>query len=211
MQKTRRRFILSLLICVRYSVAKTIKKAAGHFFMFVIIIFLITVIFITVGWAAKQLLDEEKPLTLDDKKKRLKTVEDKIMDMQGKKEQIRNKEQQILLLSRLFIALALLFANYLYMKHYKLPFDIKRSSNEVLRFNSLLLLVYSFIAFVSYGTPARFVESLKLLIITLLQKFSIDTYGYFKKLMEEREILITEIDIEEKQMSRSSAPLRSTR
>lgn len=183
---------------------KKIKKPIGHFFMFVIIIFLILVIFITVGWAANQLLVEEKPLTLDDKKRRLKTVEDKIMELQQKKEAIRKKERQILLLSRLFIALVLLLANYLYMKHYKLPFDIKRSGNEMLRFNSLVLLGYSFIAFVSYGTPARFVESLKWLITSLLQKFNIDTYGYFNQLLEERNVLIVEIDIEEKQQRRQN-------
>ena len=183
---------------------KKIKKPIGHFFMFVIIIFLILVIFITVGWAANKLLDHDKPLTLDDKRRRLKTVEDKILDLQQKKESIRRKESQILLLSRLFIALLLVFANYLYMKHYHLPFDIKRSGNEMLRFNSLVLLGYSFIAFVSYGTPARFVESLKWLITSLLQKFSIDTYGYFNQLLEERNVLIVEIDIEEKQQRRQN-------
>lgn len=178
---------------------KRIKKPIGHFFMFVIIIFLIAVIFITVGWAANKLLDNDKPLTLDDKKKRLKNVEDKIMELQKKKEMMKSKERQILLVSRLCIALALLLANYLYMKHYKLPFDIKKSLTDMLRFNSLIVLAYSFIAFVSYGTPAKFVESLKSLITSLLQKFNIDTYSHFEKLLAERAVLITEIDIEEKQ------------
>ena len=168
--------------------------------MFVIIIFLIAVIFITVGWAANKLLDNDKPLTLDDKKKRLKTVEDKIMELQKKKEEMKRKERQILLVSCLCIALTLLLANYLYMKHYKLAFDIKKSLNKMLRFNSLILLVYSFTAFVSYGTPAKFVDSLKSLITSLLQKFNIDTYSQFDKLLTERAVLLTEIDIEEKQL-----------
>jgi len=179
---------------------KRIKKPIGHFFMFVIIIFLIAVIFITVGWAANKLLDNDKPLTLDDKKKRLKTVEDKIMELQKKKEEMKRKERQILLVSCLCIALTLLLANYLYMKHYKLAFDIKKSLNKMLRFNSLILLVYSFTAFVSYGTPAKFVDSLKSLITSLLQKFNIDTYSQFDKLLTERAVLLTEIDIEEKQL-----------
>ena len=178
---------------------KRIKKPIGHFFMFVIIILLIAVIFITVGWAANKLLDDDKPLTLEDKKKRLKTIENKIMDLQRKKEEMKRKERQILLVSRLCIALTLILANYLYMKHYRLPLDIKKSLNEMLRFNSLILLVYSFIAFVSYGTPAKFVDSLKSLITSLLQKFNIDTYNHFDKLLAERAILLTEIDIEEKQ------------
>lgn len=185
---------------------KRIKKPIGHFFMFVIIIFLIAIIFITVGWAANKLLENDKPLTLGDKKKRLKTVEDKIMELQRKKEEMKSKERQILLVSRLCIALALLLANYLYMKHYKLSFDIKRSLNDMLRFNSLILLAYSFIAFVSYGTPAKFVDSLKSLITSLLQKFSIDTYSHFEKLLVERAVLITEIDIEEKQQKNDLRP-----
>jgi len=172
--------------------------------MFVIIIFLIAVIFITVGWAANKLLDDDKPLTLEDKKKRLKTIEDKIMDLQRKKEEMKRKERQILLISRLCIALTLILANYLYMKHYKIAFDIRRSLNDMLRFNSLILLAYSFIAFVSYGTPAKFVDSLKSLITSLLQKFSIDTYSYFDKLLSERAVLLTEIDIEEKQHKHES-------
>ena len=183
---------------------KRIRKPIGHFFMFVIIIFLIAVIFITVGWAANKLLDDDKPLTLEDKKKRLKTIEDKIMDLQRKKEEMKRKERQILLISRLCIALTLILANYLYMKHYKIAFDIRRSLNDMLRFNSLILLAYSFIAFVSYGTPAKFVDSLKSLITSLLQKFSIDTYSYFDKLLSERAVLLTEIDIEEKQHKHES-------
>lgn len=184
---------------------RRIKRPIGHFFMFVIIIFLIAIIFITVGWAANKLLDNDKPLTLDDKKRRLKAVEDKIMELQTKKEVIKSKERQILLVSRLFIALILLLANYLYMKHYKLPFDLKRSSNEMLRFNSLIVLVYSFGAFISYGTPAKFVDSLKSLITSLLQKFNIETYSYFEKLLGERSELLIEIDIEEKQQKAEQA------
>ena len=178
---------------------KTIKKSVGHFLMFVILIFLISIIFITVGWAANKLLEEDKPLTLEDKKKRLKAIEDKLMDLQRRKEEIRSKERNMLLVSRLFVALVLIYANYLYMKHYKLPFDLKKSSNEILRFNSIVVLGYSFIAFVSYGTPAKFVDSLKSIVTSLLQKFNIDTYSVFEKLMAERNVLITEIDIEEKQ------------
>ena len=178
---------------------KKIRKSFGHFIMFIILIILISIIFITVGWAANKLLEEDKPLTLEDKKRRLKAVEDKLMELQRKKEEIRSKERKMLLVSRLFIALALLYANYFYMKHYKLPFDLKKSSNEMLRFNSIVVLAYSFIAFVSYGTPAKFVESLKSIVTSLLQKFSIDTYSVFEKLMAERAVLITEIDIEEKQ------------
>jgi len=134
----------------KHSVNKKIKKPIGHFLMFVIIILLVTIIFITVGWAANKLLEEEKLLTLDDKKRRLKTVEDKLMELQLRKEEIKRKERQVLLFSRLFVACVLLFANYLYMKHYKIPFDLKRSSNEMLRFNSFVLLGYSFIAFMEH-------------------------------------------------------------
>jgi len=167
--------------------------------MFILIIFFIAIIFITVGWAANKLLLQDKPLNLDDKKKRLKAVEDKIMDLQAKKEEIRYRERRILLVSRLLIAVSLLLANYFYMKHYHLPFNIKKSSNEMLRFNSVLLLIYSFVAFVTYGTPAKFVESLKHIITSLLQKFNIDTYNAYEQLLIERNTLLTEIDIEEKQ------------
>jgi DNA repair exonuclease SbcCD ATPase subunit len=180
---------------------KRIKKPIGHFFMFVIIVFLIAIIFITVGWAANKLLEEDKPLTLEDKKKCLKVVEEKLVELQNKKEELKSRERRILLVSRLFIAFSLLLANYFYMNYYKLPFDFKRSSNEVLRFNSLILLVYSFVAFISYGTPAKFVDSLKSLITSLLQKFSIETYSHFEKLLEERKVLMAEIELEEKQLS----------
>jgi len=171
--------------------------------MFTIIVFLVVVIFLTVGWAARKLLDDEKPLTLPDKKKRLKSVEDKIMELQGKKEEIKSKERQIFLVSRLFVALMLVLTNYIYMKYYKIPFDLKKSLSEMLRFNSMVLLAYSFMAFVSYGTPAKFVDSLKALVTSLLQKFSIDTYSHYEKLLAERNALITEIDIEEKQIKHS--------
>lgn len=177
---------------------KKLKKSFGHFLMFVIIIITIAVIFITVGWAANKLLREEKPLTLSDKKKRLKLVEKKILELQAKKEEIRARENRILLVSRLFIAMGLLLANYYFMKHYKIAFDLKKSSNELLRFNSVLVLVYSFVAFVSYGTPAKFMESLKSIITSLLQKFNIETFSGYEKLLSERGFLVAEIEIEEK-------------
>lgn len=181
------------------TVNKTIKKSLGHFLMFILIIFFIAVIFLTVGWAANKLLHANKPLDLSDKKRRLKEVEDKIMDLQSKKEEIRYRERRILLVSRMLIALGLVLANYIYMKHYHIPFNLKKSSNEMLRFNSIVLLAYSFVAFISYGTPAKFVDSLKFIITSLLQKFNIDTYSAFENLLSERAVLITEIDIEEKQ------------
>ena len=190
---------------------KKLKKSLGHFLMFVLLIFFIAIIFITVGWAANKLLKEDKPLNLDDKKRRLKEVEDKIMELQARKEEIRSKERRMLLISRLFIAICLILANYIYMKHYKIPFNLKKSSNEMLRFNSIVVLVYSFIAFVSYGTPAKFVESLKSIVTSLLQKFNIDTYDGFEKLLIERNVLLTEIDIEEKQIKNAGNVLNTMR
>jgi hypothetical protein len=97
------------------------------------------------------------------------------------------------------------------MKHYKIPFNLKKSSNEMLRFNSIVVLVYSFIAFVSYGTPAKFVDSLKSIVTSLLQKFNIDTYDGFEKLLIERNVLLTEIDIEEKQIKTAGNALNAMR
>ena len=191
-------------------VLKKIKKPLGHFLMIIIIIVLISVIFITVGWASGHLLDEEKPIDLNTKKKRLKYVEDKIMSLQAKKDEIKRNERRIMLFSRLFIASCLIIANVIYMKHYKIPFDIKKGSNEMLKFNSIVVLAYSFIAFVSYGTPAKFVEVLKDIITSLIQKFSIDTYGLYNRLMLERNELITEIDIEEKQMKTTGNKILNT-
>ncbi|MCC6370069.1 MAG: hypothetical protein IT236_03585 [Bacteroidia bacterium] len=187
---------------------KKLKKSFGHFLMFILLIFFICIIFITVGWAANKLLSQERPLTLDDKKKRLKTIEEKLMELQRKKEEIKSTEKRMLLISRLIVALALILANYLYMKHYKIPFNLKKSSNEILRFNSIIVLGYSFIAFVTYGTPAKFVESLKSLVTSLLQKFNIDTYNAFESLMAERTVLLTEIDIEEKQNKRQTGNIQ---
>lgn len=173
--------------------------------MIIIIIVLIALIFLTVGWAAGKLLDENKAFNIDEKRNRLKFVEDKIMQLQARKEEIKRNERRILLFSRLFIAVCLLLANYFYMKHYKIPFDIKKGSNEMLKFNSIVVLVYSFVAFVSYGTPAKFVEVLKDIITSLIQKFNIDTYSLYNRLMVERNELLTEIDIEEKQIKNNRA------
>ena len=189
-----------LFIARAVNMNKKIKRPIGHLLMFIILILFIAVIFLTVGWAANKLLREDQPRDLGEKKKRLKEVEDKIMDLQAKKEEIRLTEKRILLLTRLLIALGLLLANYFYMKYYKLPFSIKKSSNEMLRFNSVVLLIYSFIAFVTYGTPAKFVDSLKSIVTLLLRRFNMDTYSSFELLLHERNVLL--IDIEEKSKDR---------
>lgn len=193
---------LTILLVQLETILKKLRKPLGHFLMIIIIIVLITIIFITVGWASGKLLDEEKYDDLAAKKRRLKYVDEKLLDLQARKNEIKRNERRILLFSRLFIAVCLLIINYLYMKHYKIPFDIKKGSNEMLKFNSIVVLAYSFIAFVTYGTPAKFVEVLKDLITSLIQKFSIDTYSLYNRLMHERNELITEIDIEEPSVKR---------
>lgn len=180
-------------------------KAFDSFLKIALIIFIIALIIITVGWLFSKLnkpeyedaviVEEEDEL--DVKKKRLTEVETEIAPLELKKAKIQKNEKRILIGARLLIGLIMVAVNIWFANTY-IYFDGTFELNKLLSFNSAILLCYSFIAFISYGTPTNFVAALKNTIGNVLKRRHIDTLTELEKLVKERNILLTEIEVLEK-------------
>lgn len=72
-------------------------------------------------------------------------------------------EKIIYLTARTLIAVFLLIFNYLYWKKYNMDFDLSKQAGV----NNIIILCYSFLAFVMAGTPKKFVELMRQTILNM--------------------------------------------
>lgn len=68
-----------------------------------------------------------------------------------------NNERWIYIVARTLIAILLVLSNFLFFWYWNKPIDY----NNQINFNEVLILGYSFIAFIIAGTPTRFVELIR--------------------------------------------------
>jgi TM2 domain-containing membrane protein YozV len=180
---------------------KTLKTALT----IILIVIVIVLIIITVGWLFSKLnkSDNEDAAfeyqedDLEAKKKKLKGIEYKITPLESIKVQIEKTEKKYLIAARLVIGFFMICLNVLFA-HYFIYFDGTFELNKILSFNSAVLLCYSFIAFLLYGTPGSFVAALKNTITNYLTKKHIHTLTELEKLIKERDMLLKDIEALEK-------------
>lgn len=176
-----------------------------RFLNIALIVFVIVLIIITVGWFFSKLnkTDYEEAVVVEDedeleiKKQRLKEVEDKIASLELKKVQIQKTEKRYLITARVVIGVGMLLINAWFANKY-IYFNDTFELNKILSFNSAILLCYSFVAFMLYGTPANFVAALKNIISNFLKNKHVDTLTELEKLIKERDTLFKEIEVLER-------------
>lgn len=170
-----------------------------------IIIGVVVLIILTIGWIINETEkqnaikgpdeDDKKLPDLEEVKKKLKLrlseVEARIKFIENRKIEIITKEKKILIAARLIIGLKLLALNGLFLYFFNWPFKLDAQLN----INGAILLVYSFLAFITYGTPTRFINALKSKIAYYLKKKHIDIIEELEPLRLERDRLIKEIDL----------------
>lgn len=175
---------------------------------FVLIVLAVALIIITLGWfiknsssfgylkpdeGKKPIDDTKKPNPLEEelKEKRslLNKVEDRIKFIEGKKVSILKREKAVFISARFLIGIILIGVNVWYLKEYNLPFALDKQLN----INGAVVLVYSFLAFITYGTPSRFVTALKNKISFFLKRKHIDLIEELEPLRNQRVLLIEDI------------------
>jgi hypothetical protein len=138
-------------------------------------------------------LNSVKPDAIEEEKKqkqtRLTQCEERIQYIEERKISITKKEKIILISSRALIGLFLVSVNAWYMAYYNWPFSLEKQ----LSINGAILLVYSFLAFVTYGTPTRLINALKNKIAYYLKKKHIHVIEELEPLKTERIKLKEEI------------------
>ncbi len=177
---------------------------------FLLIVLAVALIILTIGWFIKDSnsfgyikpVDDRKPIPDEEnkanpleiekkvKEERLKEVEERITYIEGKKVSILKREKVVFISARFLIASLLVAGNLWYLNYHKWAFALDRQLN----FNGAVVLVYSFFAFITYGTPSRFVNALKSKIAIFLKRKHIDLIEELEPLRDERVVLIKEID-----------------
>jgi hypothetical protein len=172
---------------------KVLKKLA--------IVLFVVLIIVTVGLIIQESdeeneepKDDTKPLNAEEeteiKKKRLEQIEEKIKNIELRKIEIIRNEKSLLFYVRSIIGFILITVNGLYFYRFNTPFSL----GDQLNINYALLLSYTFIAYVSYGTPAKFANALKSKIIFVLKRKHISLIEELEPLKVERELLKKEIE-----------------
>lgn len=156
----------------------------------IIIVVVVVIIIITVGWFLwNKQRKEQKEIEKENKKKRLEEVEKRVEELEKNKKEIEETERQIFIRARLFVGALLAAGNVIYCVYLGKETDL----GKITDFNGAILLGYSFIAFITYGTPKNFVANIKQRASVYLRSEHIDSLTELEILQKEREILIAEI------------------
>lgn len=175
---------------------------------FALIVLAVALIILTLGWfiknsnsfgylkpdeGKKPIDDTKKPNPLEEEKKEkqklLLQVEERINYIEGKKVSILKREKTVFISARFLIGMALVGVNIWYLKENNLPFALDKQLN----INGAVVLIYSFLAFITYGTPSRFVTALKNKISFYLKRKHIDLIEELEPLRNQRVLLIEDI------------------
>lgn len=176
---------------------KNRKHRSASFGEIIFAVIVIAAIILTLGWFASNWKFETESVEehfekdeLEEKKKKLTEVERRINELQLHKESIESRERRFFIGARTLIGIALVLFNIAYGFFYNNPFKL----DTQLSINAAILLVYSFLAFDTYGTPNNLVQALKSKSGYYLKKKHIDVFIELEELNKERPLLILEID-----------------
>lgn len=139
--------------------------------------------------------EERIRVVLGRKKHRLRSITDRIHELNLIKQKITLREKRILFFVRLLMASILVAINVLYLSCFfetgKFNFSYIRCRsadnmiNALADFNACILLLYSLAAYILYGTIGRFTTAMKLKTSRILRKKHIPTLSELQSLKEE--------------------------
>lgn len=173
------------------------KKWKISFWDAILIVLVLALIILTLGWLAKNwkyvIESNEENFegdSLAEKQAKLLRIEKQIIELQLHKETIEKRERNFFIASRSLIGIALIAFNVFYLIYYNKPFKL----DTQLSINAAIILVYSFFAFITYGTPNNLVQALKSKCGYYLKKKHIVVFIELEELIKERDLLKGEID-----------------
>ena len=131
----------------------------------------------------KRKREEEERIKQLEKEKKINALKEELAKLNGRKaelaikfERIKKQEKKVVFVARLIIGIGLVVTDFFYYRYYNTSFVWDRVFSDLLKLNSALVSVYSFVAFISHGTPAKFATYLKSIIKRVLRWFHKSTY-----------------------------------
>jgi hypothetical protein len=174
------------------------KKFWKNVLITIVVIAIIILTILSLGLIFRKEKKEDIQIKeVDENQKRLEEIECRIAEIELRKKATEKTKKRIFLFARIGISLIILIINYLYIFIYKKHFTL----SYLLNFNYFILLSYSFIAFIIYGTPSKLVSSLKYMIVQILRRNRIDITEELEKLTKERTFIKSKMEILENNLN----------
>lgn len=173
------------------------KKEQNRWFLIIAVVFFLIALILTVGLISKAFKEPKNELTEEEKeqqreetrqrelltlKAKLAQIENEIKALDGKINKIISHEKNVLLAARICVGLILIAADLIY--YY--TGEEKEILTDLLKFNSAIVAVYSFVAFISHGTPSKFAAYLKKGVKKIFHWFHRKTHQNFIALKQNR-------------------------
>lgn len=133
---------------------------------------------------------EQKPNPIIEKEDRLAFVKSEIARLRPMEERLQKREFYVLLSARIILGVAIIILNSWYVYYYNIPFYLAKQVS----LNSAMVLGYTFVAFVRYGSLDKFKERLKMLLLNTSRRKHVDMKITLATLEKEEEQLINEIE-----------------
>jgi hypothetical protein len=171
----------------------------------ILIVLILVLIILTFGWFVKKEKIEKEIKNIES---RIKDIYERILILRNKKKKLEEIKKLRFLLVRIIIGIILITVNYLFIKNTIKVFDLRIIFNSVLTINGIILMGYSFIAFISYGTISNFSSALKSKITYILEKKHIDSIEELILLEDELNILTKKL--QEKEMEKETFDVSNT-
>lgn len=161
-----------------------------------IVLIILIIGLVILYFAEKSKKEKKKPTKEELKKKRLEDIQARIKVLEPQKEQLQQTEKKYFFWARFIIGLILVTLNALY-----LYFDNWTDFNlgDQLNINAGIALIYSFVAFILYGSPSALVRAIKKRASQVFLRNHIHVLTELQELKEEeKEIENYLVELEEK-------------
>lgn len=196
------------------------KKSIPAWVIVVIVIVVIVIIVLSVGLLMPDLAGKEATNESEEDKERrkrearqkqiselkaeLNSTNEQLGLIEAKFEDIKRQEKNVLFASRLCIGGIIIAFDILFLRRF--GWSERELIGDLLKFNSALVASYSFVAFITHGTPAKFAVYLKSKIRSALRWYHKSVYMEYDRLKFDRALLITLIESLESPIVDSSVP-----
>ena len=135
---------------------------------------------------------------IDNRNNAISKLNIKIDELIPQKKQLERNQRRILLWTRITIGIILILSNLWYLD---MNINYRETLGDQLNFNGAILLIYSFLAYIFYGSIPNFVDKIKKSAINILLKKKINIVSELDIYIKEKSKLLNEINELEKQKS----------
>lgn len=172
----------------------------------VAIILIIGLVILYFADKAKQ--EKKKPKEEKPEKSRLQIVQERITELEPQKQILLSREKRYFFIARLIIAIILVTINWLYLRYDNWT---NFSLGDQLNINAGIVLTYSFVAFILYGSPSALVKAIKRRASQVFLRNQIHVLSELEQLEEEEANIqneMNEIDKLEKAATKAIITLK---